>query len=187
MTDAPRHEPLISRNRNRWAAYALTAVVALMVGAAYAAVPLYKIFCQVTGYGGTTQRATGNPKGVIDREMTVRFDSNLSDGIPWTVTPAQPVKARIGTIETIDFVAHNNSDKPTTGQASFNITPQSAGQYFNKIQCFCFTQQTLQPGETAHMPVVFFVDPDIAKDHDLDTIRDITLSYTFYPSAKQGS
>ncbi|MGN6100188.1 MAG: cytochrome c oxidase assembly protein [Devosia sp.] len=186
MTVTP-NEPLISRNRNRWAAYALTGVVALMVGASYAAVPLYKIFCQATGYGGTTQRATGNPKGIIDREMTVRFDSNMSAGIPWTVTPAQPVTAKIGTIETIDFIAHNNSDKPVTGQASFNVSPEGTGVYFNKIQCFCFTQQTLQPGETVQMPVVFFVDPDIAKDHDLDTIRDITLSYTFYPSAKQGS
>jgi len=187
MTDAPHPEPLISRNRNRWAAYALTAVVALMVGAAYAAVPLYKIFCQVTGYAGTTQRAEGNPKGIIDRPMTVRFDSNITAGIPWTVTPASPVTAKIGTVQTIEFIAHNNSDKPVTGQASFNVSPEQTGQYFDKIQCFCFTQQTLQPGETAHMPVVFFVDPDIAKDHDLDTIRAITLSYTFYASNKQGS
>lgn len=186
MTDTP-NEPLISRNRNRWAAYALTALAASMVGAAYAAVPLYKIFCQVTGYGGTTQRAEGNLKGVIDREMTVRFDSNVTAGIPWTVTPASPVTAKIGSVQTIDFIAHNNSDKPVTGQASFNVSPDASGAYFDKIQCFCFTQQTLQPGETVHMPVVFFVDPDIAKDHDLDTVRDITLSYTFYASVKQGS
>lgn len=186
MTDtAP--QPLISAHRNRWAAYALTGVAALMLGAAYAAVPLYKIFCEVTGYAGTTQRASGNPKGIIDRQMTVRFDSNVTAGVPWTVTPAAPVTARIGTVETIDFIARNNSDKPVTGQASFNVSPESTGAYFNKIQCFCFTQQTLQPGETVHMPVVFFVDPDIAKDRDLDTIRDITLSYTFYASDKQGS
>jgi cytochrome c oxidase assembly protein subunit 11 len=186
MTDTP-HEPLISRNRNRWVAYALTGLVAAMVGMAYAAVPLYSIFCRVTGYGGTTQRATGNPKGIIDRDMTVRFDSNMTAGIPWTVTPASPVTAKIGSIETIDFVAHNNSDKPVTGQASFNVSPAATGAFFNKIQCFCFTKQTLQPGETVQMPVVFFVDPDIAKDHDLDTVRDITLSYTFYASDKQGS
>ena len=90
-------------------------------------------------------------------------------------------------IQTIDFIAHNNADKPVTGQASFNVSPAGTGAFFDKIQCFCFTQQTLQPGETVHMPVVFFVDPDIAKDHDLDTVRDITLSYTFYPSDKQGS
>jgi cytochrome c oxidase assembly protein subunit 11 len=186
MTDTS-HQPIISASRNRWAAYALTVFVALMVGAAYAAVPLYKIFCQATGYGGTTQRSAGNAKGIIDREMTVRFDSNLTAGIPWTVTPASPVTAKIGTVETIDFIAHNSADKPVTGQASFNVSPEGTGSYFNKIQCFCFTQQTLQAGETVHMPVVFFVDPDIAKDHDLDTIRDITLSYTFYASDKQGS
>jgi len=186
MTDST-HEPLISRNRNRWAAYALTAFVALMVGAAYAAVPLYKIFCSATGYGGATRRAEANPKGIIDRDMTVRFDSNVTAGIPWTITPASPITAKIGSIETINFIAHNNADKPVTGQASFNVAPDATGQFFNKIQCFCFTQQTLQPGETVTMPVVFFVDPDIAKDHDLDTIRDITLSYTFYASVKQGS
>ncbi|MDR3476010.1 MAG: cytochrome c oxidase assembly protein [Devosia sp.] len=185
MTDA--QQPLISATRNRWVAYALTAVVALMLGMAYAAVPLYSIFCKVTGYGGTTQRADSNPKGVIDRQMTVRFDSNVTAGIPWTITPASPVTAKIGSVETIDFIAHNNSDKPVTGEASFNVSPSASGAYFNKIQCFCFTKQTLQPGETVQMPVVFFVDPDIAKDHDLDTTRDITLSYTFYASGKQGS
>jgi cytochrome c oxidase assembly protein subunit 11 len=186
MTDTAR-EPLISPTRNRWVAYALTIMVALMLGAAYAAVPLYQVFCKATGYGGTTQRATDNPKGIIDRQMTVRFDSNVTASIPWTITPASPVTAKIGIVETIDFIAHNNSDKVVTGEASFNVSPDATGSYFNKIQCFCFTKQTLQPGETVQMPVVFFVDPDINKDHDLDTIRDITLSYTFYASGKQGS
>lgn len=186
MTDTTR-DPLISPTRNRWVAYALTIMVALMVGAAYAAVPLYQIFCKATGYGGTTQRAADNPKGIIDRQMTVRFDSNITAGIPWTITPASPVTAKIGSIETINFIAHNNSDKPVTGEATFNVSPDATGSFFNKIQCFCFTKQTLQPGETVQMPVVFFVDPDINKDHDLDTIRDITLSYTFYASGKQGS
>jgi cytochrome c oxidase assembly protein subunit 11 len=187
MTDTARHEPLISANRNRWVAYVLTGLVAAMLGLAYAAVPLYSIFCKATGYGGTTQRAAANPKGIIARDMTVRFDSNVTAGVPWTITPASPVTAKVGSVETINFVAHNNSDKAVTGQASFNVSPEGVGGYFDKIQCFCFTQQTLQPGETVQMPVVFFVDPDIAKDHDLDTIRDITLSYTFYASAKQGS
>lgn len=181
------HEPLISPRRNAWVAYALTILVALMVGAAYAAVPLYSIFCKVTGFGGTTQRAEGNPKGVIDRDMTVRFDANVTSTIPWTITPASDVTAKVGAVQTIEFVAHNNSDKAVTGEASFNVSPAATGAYFDKIQCFCFTKQTLQPGETVNMPVIFFVDPDIAKDHDLDTIRDITLSYTFYASAKQGS
>lgn len=187
MSDTPHHPPLGSNRNNLRAAYMLGAIVVAMVGLAYAAVPIYRIFCQATGYGGTTRRATDNPKGIIDRQMTVRFDANMTNGIPWTVTPAAPVTAKIGTVETIDFIAHNNSDKPETGQASFNVAPEGTGAFFNKIQCFCFTQQTLQPGETVHMPVVFFVDPDIAKDHDLDTIRDITLSYTFYASDKQGS
>jgi cytochrome c oxidase assembly protein subunit 11 len=180
-------EPFISRTRNRWLAYVLTVLVALMVGAAYAAVPLYRIFCQATGYGGTTERAAANPKGIIDREMTVNFDSNVTAAVPWTVTPAAPATARIGTVQTIDFVATNNADHAVTGQAGFNVSPQGAGAYFDKIQCFCFTQQTLQPHQTVHMPVVFFVDPDIAKDHDLDTIRNVTLSYTFYAVDKQGS
>ena len=186
MTDTIR-EPLISPTRNRWVAYALTIMIALMLGSAYAAVPLYQIFCKATGYGGTTQRADGNPKGIIDRQMTVRFDSNVTSTIPWTITPASPVTAKIGTVETINFIAHNNSDKPVTGEATFNVSPDASGSYFNKIQCFCFTKQTLQPGETVQMPVVFFVDPDINKNHDLDTIRDLTLSYTFYASGKQGS
>ncbi len=186
MTEALDH-PSGRTGRNLPVAWILVGVVVLMVGAAYAAVPLYSIFCKVTGYGGTTQRAAANAKGIIDREMTVRFDSNITAGIPWTIIPASPITAKIGSIETIDFVAHNNASTPVTGQATFNVTPDATGAYFNKIQCFCFTQQTLQPGETVHMPVVFFVDPDIAKDHDLDTIRDITLSYTFYAVAKQGS
>jgi len=185
MTDTPHHEPFISPTRNRWVAYALTVLVAGMLGLGFAAVPLYSMFCKATGYGGTTQRADANPKGIIDREMTVRFDSTVATA-PWTITPSEPVTAKIGTVQTINFVAHNNADKPVTGYAVFNVTPDTTGSYFDKIQCFCFTKQTLQPGETVQMPVVFFVDPDIAKDHDLDTIRDITLSYTFYAD-KQGS
>lgn len=179
--------PFISRHRNRWLAYVLTILVALMLGAAYAAVPLYRLFCQATGYGGTTERAEANAKGVIARTMTVSFDSNVTAGVPWTVTPASPVTGKIGAIQTIDFVATNNADHAVTGQAGFNVSPEGVGAYFDKIQCFCFTQQTLQPHQTVHMPVVFFVDPDIAKDHDLDTIRNVTLSYTFYPVDKQGS
>jgi cytochrome c oxidase assembly protein subunit 11 len=186
MTDLPQ-QPMASPSRNRKVAVLLVALVVGMVGLAYAAVPLYSIFCSATGYGGTTERAAANAKGIIDREMTVRFDSNVTAGIPWTVTPASPITGKIGGIQTINFVATNNADHAVTGQASFNVSPQGTGAYFDKIQCFCFTQQTLKPHETVEMPVIFFVDPDIAKDHDLDTIRDITLSYTFYASAKQGS
>ena len=168
------------RRSNSRLAFSLAGIVAVMIGAAYAAVPLYDLFCKVTGFGGTTQVASANPKGVIDREMTVRFDSNVEGGLPWTVKPAAPVTDKIGNVETVVFVAHNLSDKPITGQAVFNVTPELTGVYFNKIECFCFTEQTLQPGETVEMPVTFFVDPDIDENRDLRTVRNITLSYTFY-------
>lgn len=153
-----------------------------MVGAAYAAVPLYQMFCQLTGFGGTTQKSDGNLKGVIDRQMTVRFDSNVGAGLPWKVKPAAPITDTIGSVDTVVFVAKNISDKPVTGTATFNVVPEQTGIYFNKIECFCFTEQTLQPGEEVEMPVTFFVDPDIAQNTDLDTVRNITLSYTFYAS-----
>lgn len=184
MTDTA---PFISYNRNRWVAYVLTGLAALMLGAAFAAVPLYNLFCQVTGYGGTTQVSEGNLKGVIAREMTVSFDSNVGAGLPWKVIPSKPVTDKIGSVETIVFTATNLSDKPVTGTAGFNVTPELAGVYFNKIECFCFTEQTLQPGETVEMPVTFFVDPDFDQNQDLDTVHEITLSYTFYASDNGGS
>jgi len=162
----------------------LVGVVALMIGAAYAAVPLYQLFCQTTGFGGTTQVASENLKGVIAREMTVRFDSNVAPELPWSVTPSRPVTAKIGTTETVNFVAVNNSDEEITGTAIFNVTPDAAGAYFNKIECFCFTEQTLKPGERVEMPIVFFVDPDLDQNKDLRTVRELTLSYTFYASKK---
>ena len=166
------------KNRNVGAILLLLAVA--MVGAAYAAVPLYKLFCQATGYGGTTRVAEANLKGVIPREVTVRFDANV-DGVPWQITPAKPITGKIGQVQTAVFIARNLSDKTITGQATFNVTPERTGTYFDKIQCFCFTQQTLQPGETARMPVIFFVDPKIIDDPDANDIKTITLSYTFYP------
>ena len=126
-------------------------------------------------------------KGVIAREMTVRFDSNIDGGLAWQVTPSKPVSGKIGTVETVNFTARNLTNKPITGQAIFNVTPELAGSYFNKIECFCFTEQTLKPGETVQMPVTFFVDPDIDLNADLKTVHDITLSYTFYASANKGS
>jgi cytochrome c oxidase assembly protein subunit 11 len=172
--------------KNRNIALILFLVAVAMVGAAYAAVPLYKLFCQATGYGGTTRVAEANLKGVIPREVTVRFDANV-DGVPWQITPAKPITGKIGQVQTAVFIARNLSDKTVTGQATFNVTPERTGTYFDKIQCFCFTQQTLKPGETVEMPVTFFVDPDIDKDQDLRTVQDITLSYTFYASKNKGS
>ena len=177
----------VPERRNRNVAVILFLLAVGMVGAAYAAVPLYQLFCQVTGYGGTTRVASDNPKGLIDRAMTTRFDSNVDGGLAWRVTAARPVTARIGSVETIAYTAQNLTNKTITGTAVFNVTPERAGSYFNKIECFCFTEQTLKPGETVQMPVTFFVDPDIDKEPELKTIHEITLSYTFYASKNKGS
>ena len=185
MTDATL--PALPPRRNRFVAVALFVLAAGMVGLAYAAVPLYQLFCQVTGYGGTTQVATGNPKGVIAREVTTRFDANVDGALAWEVKAAHPVHDKIGTVETVVYTARNLTNHAITGTAAFNVTPERAGVYFNKIECFCFTEQTIQPGETVEMPVTFFVDPDIDKEAELKTIRDITLSYTFYASNNKGS
>lgn len=173
--------------RNEKVAFTLMGLVLGMTGLAFASVPLYQLFCQVTGYGGTTQVASEAPKGLIDRQMTVRFDSNVDGALAWKVTPSRPVTGQVGALETVTYRATNSTDKPITGMAVFNVTPEKAGYYFNKMECFCFTEQTLAPGETVDMPIVFFVDPEIDENHDLDTVREITLSYTFYASDKEGS
>ncbi len=184
MTEIPHSGDIALSRRNRRLALSAFVVAAGMVGVAYAAVPLYQLFCQVTGFGGTPQVALAEaaPKGAIAREMKVRFDSNVARDLSWTVKAAAPVTDRIGTVDTVHYVATNTSDKVLKGMATFNVTPEKAAVYFNKIECFCFTEQTLQPGETVEMPIVFFVDPDLADDHELATIKEITLSYTFYAS-----
>jgi cytochrome c oxidase assembly protein subunit 11 len=187
MVDITPEMQMQGGRRNRRVGVMLTGLAIGMVGLAFASVPLYQLFCQVTGYGGSTQVAEGNPKGVIAREMKVRFDINVDRALPWTVKAAAPVTDKIGTVDTVNYLATNNSDKPVTGQAIFNVSPEKAGVYFNKIECFCFTEQTLQPGETVEMPIVFFVDPDIAENRELNTIKEITLSYTFYASDNEGS
>jgi cytochrome c oxidase assembly protein subunit 11 len=179
MTDQTLQAPT---SRNLRLAGILFAVGLGMLGAAYAAVPLYALFCQVTGLGGTTQRADANPKGVLDRVMTVRFDANVGGNLPWRVTPAGPITDNIGAVDTVEFIAKNLTNRPITGTALFNVVPEQTGIYFNKIECFCFTEQTLQPGEEVRMPVTFFVDPDLAQDRNLDPVRNITLSYTFFAS-----
>jgi len=179
-------DPQVLR-RNKRVAFAGLGIAASMVGLAYASVPLYQLFCQITGFGGTTQVAGDAPKGAIAREMTVRFDSNVANDLAWTVHPAAAITDNIGKVDTVNYVATNNSDKPITGMAVFNVSPEKAGVYFNKIECFCFTEQTLQPGETADMPIVFFVDPELADNQELETIKEITLSYTFYASDNEGS
>lgn len=166
-------------------AAACAVFVAGMVGASFAAVPLYRVFCQVTGYGGTTQRADSAPAAVIDRTITVRFDANVGNGLGWSFRPLQrEVKVKLGEVGEAAFRAENRTRGPSAGTAVFNVAPGAAGAYFNKIACFCFSEQELAPGEAIDMPVTFFVDPALADDPDLGPTNTITLSYTFYPSAE---
>ncbi len=159
----------------------LLAVTAGMVGLSFAAVPLYRLFCQVTGYGGTTQRASAAPGAVSGRLITVRFDAAVNPDLPWKFEPEQgSIAVRVGEPATAFYKATNLSQESVVGQAVFNVTPLKVGLYFDKIQCFCFTEQRLGPGESEDMPVTFFVDPDILKDRNLDDVATITLSYTFY-------
>ncbi|WP_075290050.1 cytochrome c oxidase assembly protein [Pararhizobium arenae] len=157
------------------------AFVAGMTGMAYAAVPLYEMFCKVTGYNGTTKRVEQASEVILDKTIEVTFDSNTASDLPWDFKPVQrSVNPKIGETLQVEFTAKNLSSKPTTGQAVFNVTPMQAGAYFNKVQCFCFTETTLQPGEEMTMPVVFFVDPEIANAVETKGLKTLTLSYTFY-------
>ncbi len=166
---------------NARTALIMAGIVLAMLGLAFASVPLYRLFCQVTGLNGTPQRAERAP-GAIAGEIGVRFDSNVDAALPWRVEPEQKtIRIAPGARIEIDYVAQNLRARPTTGTATFNVSPNQAGQYFNKIECFCFTEQTLKGGQTVRMPVVFFVDPRIAEDKDTKDIDEITLSYTFYP------
>ena len=177
-----QHKDMRAGRANRRVAVACVSAVAVMVGMAYAAVPLYNLFCRVTGYAGTTQVAV-NSEGIriVDREVKVRFDANIEKGFGWEFAPVQrDVALKLGETREIAYRARNLTDKPLTGTATFNVTPQSAGAYFNKIECFCFTETTLQPGEELIMPVVFFVDPDMADTEETRDIHTITLSYTFF-------
>jgi cytochrome c oxidase assembly protein subunit 11 len=179
MTDTPRP---VTRKRDLVVAAACGVFVAAMVGAAYASVPLYNWFCRATGYGGTPQIATVAPAGVVDRKITVRFDSNVSSGLPWRFVPeVNSIDLKIGQVATVYYDVVNESARVTEGQAAYNVSPPQVGAYFTKINCFCFTQQRLAPGEKRQMAVVFYVDPAMVKDSDQDDLNTITLSYTFYP------
>jgi cytochrome c oxidase assembly protein subunit 11 len=158
-------------------------VVVLMVGASYAAVPLYNWFCRATGFNGTTQVATSAPtSGALARKIAVRFDANVAAGLPWKFEPEQTeIEIPIGQVVTVFYSVTNQSARATTGQAAYNVAPLTVGGYFQKINCFCFTEQTMAPGEKREMPVVFYVDPALAADADNDGLNTITLSYTFYP------
>jgi cytochrome c oxidase assembly protein subunit 11 len=185
MSDHPatNPEPTPPPRRQLGVALACAVFVVSMVGAAYAAVPLYFLFCRVTGYGGTTQVASHGAQTVTGRSLTVRFDANVGGGLPWDFAPEQrAVDIKVGATNLVMFRVTNRSDRVTWAHAVYNVTPETTGGYFDKIQCFCFTKQHLNPGESLEMPVVFFVDPAFDKDHEMDAVRTITLSYTFYPA-----
>lgn len=168
--------------RHATVALACAGLVVFMVGAAYAAVPLYQLFCQVTGFAGTTQRAAKPANRVLDRTVTVRFDANVGPGLPWDFAPVEPRQTlRIGENGLASYRVTNTSDRAIVGTATFNVTPEQAGIYFNKLACFCFTEQRLEPGQSVDMPVSYFIDPAIVDDPDASRIGTITLSYTFYP------
>lgn len=176
----------ITQRSNRIVALSCFSFFVAMIGVAYASVPLYQMFCKVTGYGGTTQRVEQMSDVILDQTVNVRFDANVSGGLPWEFAPVQrEVTVRIGETTIINYVARNISDRPATGRATFNVSPDLTGSYFNKVQCFCFTDTTLAAGETMEMPVMFFVDPDIVKEKDLKGLKTITLSYTFFPLDKE--
>lgn len=173
------------KNTNRVVAFVCVAFFGGMIGMAYAAVPLYKMFCQATGYGGTTRRATQQyANRVLDRDIVVRFDANIA-GVPWDFQPVdRSMTMKIGETVQAHYQATNKFDRPVTGRATFNVQPELAGPYFNKVECFCFTDTTLKPGETLDMPVVFYVDPDIVNVPELKDVKTITLSYTMFPVEK---
>jgi cytochrome c oxidase assembly protein subunit 11 len=192
MSQATNPNP---RRRDIIVAASCGVFVAGMVGLAYASVPFYDWFCRVTGFGGRPQIATSPPQGIGARIVAVRFDANVAGGLPWRFEPEQnSLRVRLGEVVTVNFLATNLSARETVGQAAYNVAPGTTGSYFQKINCFCFTEQRLAPGEKREMPVVFYIDPSLARDAELDDLNTITLSYSFYalrepakPVADRGS
>lgn len=180
---------LDDRNR-KVGLYALTGALA-MLGLGFASVPLYRLFCQVTGFNGTTMRASEAQAATVaasGKTISIRFDANVERGMPWAFHPLQVTDTvSIGARDMAVFTARNLSDEPLTGTATFNVEPAYAGKYFNKVQCFCFTKQTLQPGQEIRMPVIYYVDPAILRDPDASVVEQITLSYTFHPDIADGA
>jgi len=175
-------KPGKSRSRNGRVVLICLCTLGVMIGITAASPTLYTMFCSATGYNGTTQRVNANANKVLDRTITVRFDTSTAPGLPWTFeSELTKMDIKIGETGLAFFRATNNSDKPVTGRAVYNVTPEIFGSYFNKIQCFCFTEQTLQPHQTVEMPVTFFIDPKMVEDRDASVQSEVTLSYVFYP------
>lgn len=167
--------------KNARTGFIVLGCVVLMVGISFAAVPAYKLFCQVTGFGGTTQRSEDLPEVVLDREVTIKFNADTGRNMPWEFRPEQrEIAVKLGQRGFTSYFSHNKTGKPVTGTAIYNVTPLKAGKYFHKIQCFCFDEQTLQPGEKMTMPVLFYVDPKLDEDPNMQDVKTITLSYTFF-------
>ena len=181
MTERSRHTEEKPLRRELLVAACCGAVAVGMVGAAYAAVPFYNWFCKTTGFGGTPQVAEKAPEHVLGRTLTIRFDSNVAPGLPWRLQPERnEIQVRIGEVATVHYKVINEAAREISGQASYNVSPPTMGGYFNKINCFCFTEQRLKAGETREMAVVFYIDPSIASARDQNDLSTITLSYTFY-------
>ncbi|WFU17473.1 cytochrome c oxidase assembly protein [Bradyrhizobium sp. CB3481] len=183
VTEGDKAAPRRTLSRDAVVASICGFVVVFMVGASYAAVPFYDWFCRATGFNGTTQVATSAPaEGPLARKISVRFDANVGPGLPWKFEPEQnEIEVRIGEVVTVFYTVTNQAARTTTGVAAYNVAPLTVGAYFQKINCFCFSEQTMGPGEKREMPVVFYVDPALAKDSENDGLNTITLSYTFYP------
>ncbi len=183
-------------NRNARTGMLAFGLALAMLGLGYAAVPLYEMFCRVTGFGGTTQIASESDAAIAERlagsgatrDISVRFDASTARSVPWTFKPVQNTDTvQIGVRDMAFYTAKNNSNIPITGTATFNVEPEYAGVYFNKIQCFCFTEQTLQPGQEVRMPVLYYIDPAILQDENADGLEQITLSYTFHRKIEEES
>ena len=180
MKNVNQHQ-LSNKRSNASIAVVCFLFVGCMVGAAYAAVPLYDLFCRVTGYGGTTQQVDFAEVTPIERMITVNFDANVASDLSWDFKPStKQVQVKMGEVVKVDYLAKNYGNSQASGTATYNVTPFEAGLYFNKLDCFCFTEQVLDSGETIEMPVVFFIDPDMNEDSNLDSVKEITLSYTFF-------
>jgi cytochrome c oxidase assembly protein subunit 11 len=185
MSDSMHHGGKRPKAHSR-VALALAGLVAVMIGLAFASVPLYRMFCQVTGYGGVPQRADIAPEQPLDQVIKVRFDANVDHALPWTFAPVErAIDVKIGETALAFFKAANRSKTPVTGSAVFNVEPARAARYFTKIECFCFKEQTLAPGASVEMPVTFFIDPKFVDDEDTKNVHEITLSYTFYRTGNE--